>query len=110
MKTDNKTRAKNILLQMQQKVGDLIVQHISENMMSIKLRKLQVRYNATSGDGSLLLSKILPKRCKFFEDGKYSREAYVAPVIGAEDYLVVFDCKSQKITLEERPIVAPFYY
>lgn len=108
-KISEKSIAKEILQKMQQQVGELIVQHISESMMSPKLRKLQTRYNATGGDGSQLLPKILPKRCKFCVNGRYCSVSFVCEIIGAEDYLVVYDCGTQKISVQERPIEPLLY-
>lgn len=108
-KISERSIAKEVLLKMQKQVGDLIVQHISESMMSPKLRKLQTRYNATGGDGSLLLPKILPKRCKFCVNGQYCDVSFVCEIAGAEDYLVVYDCGMQKISVRERPIEPPLY-
>lgn len=107
-----KAVAAEVLQKMKKEVGVLVERYILENSEdnSAKLRNLRRRYEETGGDGNLLLSKILPQRVKFYENGQYCKVSFIAAILGVGDFLVVYDCQSQKIRIQERPVVAPLEF
>lgn len=95
---------------MKDQVGELILKYIEnhgEEISDFKLSKLKVRYEATGGSADMLLSKILPKRVKFYQNGTFSQIAMINTIIGAEEFLLVYDCDTEKLTIEERPKIKP---
>lgn len=95
---------KNLLLKMQKNAGNLIADFIADASADYKIQKLQNAYNAAGGDGVVLLGKIFPKRVKFLINGKYGQASYIAPIKGAEEFIVVCDCESLKCKIMEVPI------
>lgn len=107
-----KTIAADVLQKMRAEAGELVRKFVLENSESnsVKLCNLRRRYEETGGSGNLLLSKILPQRVKFYENGQYCNVSFIAAILGAGDYLIVYDCQSQTMRIQERPVVPPLEF
>lgn len=102
--------SRDVLKQMKKVLPDLILSYLKDNEETVnhfKLRKLRQKFDECGGNSSLLLSKFLPKRVKFFENGTYGRVSFMTTIVGAEEFLVIYDCTSRTIRLEERPVIEP---
>ncbi len=91
-----------VLQKMRAEVGNLVERYVFENIedTSAKFQNLCRRYEETCGYGSLLLSDRLPLRVKFYLRGRYCNISFIAEISGAENYLVVYDCRSKKMRIE----------
>ena len=93
----------DILQKMKADCGGLIEQYVLDNIEkdTPMLQKLRMRLEETGGSGNLLLANFLPQRVKFYENGRYSRISFIVPIVGAEEYIVVYDCASKQISIQE---------
>lgn len=101
---------RNVLALMKKEVGEQLLKYFqerSEDISDFKLNRLKLRYESSGGSASMLLSKIMPKRVKFFQNGTFSRPALINVIIGAEDFLLVYDLQTEKLAIEERPKIEP---